>query len=976
MASYNELDTHYDTLDSIGKKLSETSFNLMHINCRSLNKHYTEIWTLCHLLKPTTVALTETWLKNDQINFNFPGYKLLTKNREERQGGGVGFLIKETLKIQSVACDFISSTFEYICIKLCYNETRLNICTIYRPPNTNLLLFIKELSDFLSCSLKPKKRFLIAGDFNIDLIKIDKISSIFINMMQSYNLLPVIQRATRQTDTTSSSIDNIFVNFHLERSFSSVITYDLSDHMPILLSIGNFPRTHPPTQYLTRNFSENNKQQFVEILKNTEWSQVYKACDLYEVNLAYNTFQEIYLNRYISCFPYKSTTNVQRFKQEWMTSELLNACKLKSKLYKKLMKHPNENTKKVFITFRNKFKILKDATIKKYYQEKFTSYKNNSRKTWQLIGSIINTNKRSNEDTEHFKLQNNEKCTDPSTIANSFNKYFSNIGDQLAESIPHCDSSFNDYLATPNKHSLDLHPTDPNEIILLAKSLKISHSCGNDDLDPHIIQASIINVANILSYIINVSLISGVFPDRLKTAKIVPIYKSGCKSSICNYRPISLLPYFSKLFEKVICVRLYRFLSINSMINDFQFGFRAGYSSYMPIMQMYDHISQNLENNNSCIGIFFDLSKAFDTVNHEILLSKLQYYGIRNTAIKWFKSYLSNREQYVYYKRTCSSLNKITCGVPQGSILGPLLFIIYINDIVHSTKFFNFFLFADDTNALATDQNLNDLINKTNTELISVSNWFKSNKLSLNAAKTNFIAFHKHRTHIDPTSIELFIENSRIINVSSTKFLGVHINESLTWDDHISCVSKKISRNIGILYKSSHLLNKSTLLTIYFSFIYPYFNYCNIIWCPTSKKARKQLSTLQKRCMRVIFKTPYQASVSTFYIEIQLLKLDQIYIYQSLIFMYKYFNNELPGTFKNYFTLSKDVHSNNLRIAENVRIGAYKTNLRKFFIKYIGPKIWNDACKYLNMSSLPTFKKSAKVFSVNKDLDCYMNSLS
>ena len=145
-------------------------------------------------------------------------------------------------------------------------------------------------------------------------------------------------------------------------------------------------------------------------------------------------------------------------------------------------------------------------------------------------------------------------------------------------------------------------------------------------------------LANILSYIINVSLVTGTFPDKLKIAKIVPIYKSGCKSSVCNYRPISLLPYFSKLFEKIVYIRLYHFLSANSIINDFQFGFRAGYSSYMPIMQMYDHVSQNLENNYFCIGIFFYLSKAFDTVNHKILLSKLQYYGVRNAAIKWFES--------------------------------------------------------------------------------------------------------------------------------------------------------------------------------------------------------------------------------------------------------------------------------------------------------------------------------------------------
>ena len=263
MAINNEFDTHCDTLESIEKRLSKTSFNITHINCRSLNKHYAEIQTLCYILKPTLMALTETWLKNDQVNFKFPGYKLITKNRDERPGGGVGFLVKETINFQSVECNFISSTFEYIHIKLCYKETKLNICSIYRPPNTKPLNFIEELSDFLSCTLKPKKRFIVAGDFNIDLNKKDKISSLFVNMMQSFSFLPVIQRATRTTSTTSSTIDNLFVNFSLEHSFSSVITYDISDHMPILLSIGNFPKTHHQAPYLARNFSEKNKKHFL-----------------------------------------------------------------------------------------------------------------------------------------------------------------------------------------------------------------------------------------------------------------------------------------------------------------------------------------------------------------------------------------------------------------------------------------------------------------------------------------------------------------------------------------------------------------------------------------------------------------------------------------------------------------------------------------------------------------------------------------
>ena len=269
----------------------------------------------------------------------------------------------------------------------------------------------------------------------------------------------------------------------------------------------------------------------------------------------------------------------------------------------------------------------------------------------------------------------------------------------------------------------------------MTKELNDTNSYGIDCIPTTIIKKCIVQIAKPLSAIINCSFNSGYFPDQLKIAKICPILKNGDGNIITNYRPISVLPSFSKVFEKIVHNRLSSYLKSNEILKHNQFGFRQNHSTYMAIQDMYNRISESIDNHNCCIGIFLDLAKAFDTVNHKILLKNLGHYGIRGLALQWFVDYLSNRKQYVCYNDASSSLKDITCGVPQGSILGPLLFIIYMNDIMHCSSLLHFILFADDTNLFYSCKSLSDLITITNHELIKVSQWFRANKLSLNVKK-------------------------------------------------------------------------------------------------------------------------------------------------------------------------------------------------------------------------------------------------
>ena len=344
-------------------------------------------------------------------------------------------------------------------------------------------------------------------------------------------------------------------------------------------------------------------------------------------------------------------------------------------------------------------------------------------------------------------------------------------------------------------------------------------------------------------HIFNLSISKGIFPDKLKIAKVTPIFKSGDSTVLTNYRPISVLPCFSKILERIMYNRLQKHLSENNLLFERQFGFQSSKSTEHAILELSDEILNSFEKNNFTVGVFIDLSKAFDTVNHDVLIKKLSYYGINTNNLAWFSSYLRNRQQYISADGVCTESQNITCGVPQGSILGPLLFLIYVNDLNKASKILQPIMFADDTNLFYSHRNIKTLFYTVNKELEHINEWFKSNKLSLNVRKTNYIFFHKKRKKDDiPLKLpELLINNNRIDRVNSTKFLGIILNEHLSWENHINIIENKISKNSGLVYKAQHLLSKANLLSLYYSFIHCYLNYGNIAWAssPQSKNIQK-----------------------------------------------------------------------------------------------------------------------------------------
>ena len=499
------------------------------------------------------------------------------------------------------------------------------------------------------------------------------------------------------------------------------------------------------------------------------------------------------------------------------------------------------------------------------------------------------------------------------------------------------------------------------EVIAIVNSLRPGTAAGYDGIPTWSVNEFIGVISKPLTHIINLSLQSGIVPDQLKIARVIPLFKSGEDGLISNYRPISILPVFSKLFEKVVYSRLINYFDSNNILFKNQYGFRKNHSTSLALLDLVDKITLAIDERKYTVGIFLDLSKAFDTVNHDILFDKLSFYGIRGLPLDWLKSYKE-------YNGSSSLYNSIKCGVPQGSILGPLLFLIYINDICNASELLEFVLFADDTNLFYSHDDLSYLNTIINSELDKLSIWLQTNKLSVNTNKSNYIVF-KPRQRRQLLDLNLEINKCSMNQVSEVVFLGVILDEHLSWKPHISHIARKISKSIGVIFKSSSCLPKSSLLLLYYSLVYPYLQYCVTVWGSTYRSNLERLIRLQKRVVRSINKDAYDAHTDPIFNELRILKFNDIYLLNLGKFMYSYQHGLLPSSFNDYFIEVNQVHHYNTRSSSDIYTPFCKTKIRQFSVTFQGPKFFNMLSSDIKKAySLQSFQNKLKKYLMSKYL--------
>ena len=958
------------------KHLNSGELSFLHLNIRSIRNKFDALTNYLNSLdhKFAIIALTETWLNvNDNDNFEIPGYKSSKLIRRNKIRRGICIFTRDDLKVKlrdDLVPENNTGEMEALFIEI-INERSKNIIVgmIYKPPNNRFNNFDNDLKTILTKLDKWDKPCYIMGDFNINLLKYDccNFANHFFNQLSSSGYMPLITKPTRITKSTATLIDNIFTN-NLSRTehSSGILINDISDHLPIFtITEYNILDQHgtmtESNRYSTRKISTKSLESFSRKLQSFDWRSVLSKNDPTE---SYTVFLEEFFGLYDRFFPIKNnkSNSSKRSNNQWISKGLKKSSKRKEALYKKFLKNPTQQNEQAYKRYRNKLNHLIRIAKKRYYSEKFSQARNDTKSTWNTINDLLGRKKSCNALPRTFLNNNNDEVSDPKLIANEFNDFFVNVGPNLAKKFSRESDEFYKFLKGSYNDSMFLYNTNCEEITKVIDKMACKSSCGVDGISSKVVKYVAQYISIPLSHIFNLTFTTGKIPNDMKVALVTPVYKASEQNVFSNYRPISVLPCFSKILEKLMYKRLIDYINKHDILTSCQYGFRSKHSTNHAIIELVDKITKAIENNEFTVGIFLDLSKAFDTVNHSILLKKLYFYGIRGKCHSWIADYLSNRKQIVKYNDVRSSEMTITCGVPQGSILGPLLFLIYINDLNNSTSKLSAILFADDTNLFCSGKDLQELESIVNTQLTGVQEWLTLNQLTLNIKKSKFIIFKSHKKQLK-RQLHLQLSGNDLQRVEESKFLGIIIDQHLTWKNHIEYVVKKIIRTTGLLCRIRFYIDQSLLIMLYNSLIYPYLHYGNIVWANNYPTRLDRLFKLQKKILRIITFSSYSAPSFSLFTRLGLLNIFQINDFLIGSFSFSLNNKVLPIYFDDFCIENARVHEHNTRESKHLHKIFRRTNYGKFSTRNKIIEIWNRIpLNIKNSSSIKLFNKRLKQF--------------
>ena len=987
---------------------------ILYLNVRSLSRHIDECRdNFSYSEQYDVLCFNETNCDTEQLpdgieNILIEGFHepILQKPiRSSNRGGGLATYVNlnvcaaenfEKFVIPEDAMPAGPAPCESLFVKLNIELERKNtyksylVGNIYRSPSNNASTLHDYLESLLSSlDRHGNKNITYGGDFNIDLCKyeLDNNSQALIDSATRHNFVQLINRPTRITQHSATLIDHIYTNKVCDVVSTGVVTYDISDHLGTYVTIalrehrGSIDYDYAKTAEANK-INEENLAKFKDLLRNESWDIVH---DTPGAQGKYDKFIEIYQKHYDAAFPKTrpKRKNERKNPKPWILPWLEDACARKNKLYIDFVKKPTE-VEKVRYDKLDKFcRKHVDLAKQKYYTNFFNKYSDCSKKQWQMINGLMNRSKAKRAKIK-LKDHNGNLVNNPKSVAENFNEYFTTIADKLKAQIQTDQLSTQDYRDTLTDEisgSIFLHPTHPLEIDKTISSLKLK---STSDINISTIKAAAETprFKETLSEVINMSFADGVFPNQLKTARVVPIHKGGSKTEVSNYRPISLLPAFSKIFEKLMHSRVYDFLEQNKSLYDMQFGFRPRRSCEHALLVAKNEILSALNKKQTALLLLVDYSKAFDLVDHDILLHKLWHYGIRGKAHDWFRSYLSNRRQFVSIEDKISNTNGIRYGVPQGSVLGPLLFILYINDLPNISDKVRFILYADDANIVITAETEAEIISIYENFCGDLVKWVNVNGLFLNIKKTHYMIFTRRR-HSLLNSYEPYVGDTMIDRKKVARFLGVLLDEKLTWSYHITAIKAKMSRYIGSLYKLKKILPLKARLLLFNSLVQSHLNYCSLIWGLTNKCKIEQLFSTQKKAIRAIMpgyvKYFYKdgeipTHTKTFYNEHEILTVHSIIMKNILIFMNKIHNfpQLLPKSVLDTVTKEPLTPSQNSYLSEWYQ--THNTPTYRMTTYFKGPILFNDFINnpdnyWITLDNLNRFKINVKTYLI-RDVQC------
>ena len=897
-------------------------------NIRSFNANFDSFSCLMnHENLPEVLVLSETWFYA-RTTVGIPNYVSHHTVRENGHSGGVSVFIGQKFHSeQLLEYSFCTENIEICTVKFsAYGETYY-IIGVYRPITTgsieNFQLAIESVFDRLNTN---GKNCFVVGDMNINLLNEDDIQVLsFKSFMHTCHFIPVISNPTRFSPISNhaSLLDHIWINkptFYI----SGIINCDITDHLPTFIFIPAARKLNDShkIKITFRLTNDENKLKFFQCIDNYDWNMIRDS----DPDVFMSGFITELNKMYCSNFPLKTKfVSARNCLNPWVTSQIRKLIQTRANFFKWSKLELIE--RREYNRIRNKIKSIIDKSRTYYFNRLFAQNSNNLSKTWELIKQLSHSGTNRNSSIEKI-ITNNIEYTSNFDIAEEFSKYFSKVADELRNHIPPTSTNPMSFIRPNNSNSMILTPVTTHECETLIKNVKNTKSSTNE-IPIILIKEISAKIAPCLCEIINLSFLTGVFPDCLKCATIIPIFKIGNRCEVKNYRPISLLPVFAKIMEKCLFTRLSNYFQENLVLSPCQFGFSPGYSTESAATKITEYLYTGLNARKYSLTVLIDFRKAFDTVDHSILLAKLEAYGVTGPALRILENYLCNRSQVVRIGNCLSSPKRLEVGVPQGSCLGPLLFLIYVNDLPNFSDLAFTVLYADDTTISFQNSNLDTLFSIVNCELTKFSEWTACNRLSINTDKTStFLVTNRILPEILPSA---YINGVSLQSDCVIKYLGILIDNKLKFNNHIQSICSKVSRSIGVMSKLKKFLNFSTMRSLYHSLVYSYLIYCNLCWGNTFQSHLQPLKVLQKRAIRVINGLGSRAHTSEYFHSNKLLKLSDINFYRQA--QYVYLN---PSQF------GSSSHNYDTRNSSQLIPMFNRITLTQNSLTYSAPHVWNS----------------------------------
>ena len=869
----------------------------------------------------------------------FDGYHpLYFKQRDEKTGGGVALLISSDINFTKLDTHFTCGEVETIGIDIDFHNKKFRIINLYKAPKVTQAELIEVLRTLPL--RKSGREIVLMGDFNQDTYKgEDEDTSEFLGTLGLYNVIDI---PTRVTDHSQTVIDHLYTTY----SHSEGIVFQtdrLADHWPVGIEIGKKMKNPKPESTLIPLQDQKALTLLKKQLGETDWSPVYND----NSTNSFSIFHKIFKEQHSKCCPLIKVNKKISPVFPFITKGLLKCKVKKDKMYKKFALKRDSDGWSKYLKYNQIYKDTIKTAKRIFYEREFEKADKDTRKIWQVANKICGRSKANGEGIGDIK-----DCQNDQQKCNKFNEFYTNIANKLAQDLPKAKVSHKDFLPKIKiKSKFSLNEVNRNGVLKTIKGLKPKSSYSFDYVSNKQLQFVAEELCGPLTHLINLSFKLSYVPPEWKQSRIIPIFKAGQRDIVSNYRPVALLSTFSKILEKECSYQIWRHLEANNIITQEQYGFMKKHSTEDLLIDFTNKIFESKNKKNHIAAIFIDTAKAFDCVDHSILLSKMEHYGFETS---WFQDYLKDGVQQVFIGNKKSKSARLNIGVRQGSILGPIYFLIMISDLCKISKWMSVLLYADDSSFLGEHESLDQLYNNLNIELQKIESWFLANRLTIHPGKCKYILFSNEK---EPKPLKILGKN--IERVDNFKLVGLIIDQELNFKPHVNHVRAKVSAALSMISRSKRHLPFDVKKLLFNALIQSHLQYAIGIYGATTTSILNPLIKLQKKALRIISKAKWVTHCEPLWRKIGALKFEDLHILACIKTAYKVINDIAPAGISPILKLKCDRPRRQQRFPQ-LWVPFARTNQLQNLPSFQIPMQWNNIPNTLSTASLEAFAKSYK----------------